>query len=63
MSPERHSGWELEFRDSGGNSLVMAAVYWGKMERGGVKEETVVGYACAGKPGSHESKAISPSHM
>ena len=40
-----------------------AAVYWGEMEGGGVREETVVGYTCAGKPGSHESKAITPSHM
>ena len=40
-----------------------AAVYWGEMERGDAKEDTVVGYACGGKPGIHESKAITPSHM
>ena len=40
-----------------------AAVYCGEMEREGVREETVVGYACRGKPGSHGSKVISLSHM
>ena len=40
-----------------------AAVTWGEMERRGLKEDIVVGYACGGKPGSHESKAITPSHM
>ena len=44
------------------NSRVKAAVYCGEMERGGVREETVVGYACGGKPGSHGSKAILLSH-
>ena len=40
-----------------------AAVYCGEMERGGVKEETVLGYACGGKSGSQGSKATSLSHM
>ena len=40
-----------------------AAVYCGEMERGVVREETVVGYICGEKPGSHSSKAISLSHM
>ena len=39
-----------------------AAVDCRKMDRGGVKEEIVVGNACGGKPGSHESKAILLSH-
>ena len=29
-----------------------------EMDRGDVREETVVGNACGGKPGSHESKAV-----
>ena len=40
-----------------------ADFYCGEMERGGVREETAVGYTCGGKPGSHGSKAISLSHM
>ena len=43
------------------NSWAKAAVYCGEMER--EKEETVLGYACGGKPGSHGSKVISLSHM
>ena len=31
-------------------------------DRGDVREETVVGNACGGKPGSHGSKAILLSH-
>ena len=31
-------------------------------EQGDVREETVVGNACGGKPGSHGSKAILLSH-
>jgi len=34
------------------------AVDCGEMDRGDVREETVVENACGGKPGSHESKAI-----
>ena len=33
-----------------------------EMDRGDVREETVVGNACGGKPGSHGSKAILLSH-
>ena len=35
-----------------------AAVDCGETEQGDVREETVVGNACGGKPGSHESKMI-----
>ena len=40
-----------------------AAVDCGEMDRGDVREETVVGNACGGKPGSHGSKAVLLSHM
>ena len=40
-----------------------AAVGCGEMDQGDVKEETVVGNACGGKPGSHGSKAILLSHV
>ena len=39
-----------------------AAVDCRETDQGDVKEETVVGNACGGKPGSHGSKAILPSH-
>ena len=39
-----------------------AAVDCGEMDRGHVREETVVANACGGKPGSHGSKAILLSH-
>ena len=39
------------------------AVDCGEMDRGDVREETVVENACGGKPGSQGSKAISLSHM
>ena len=35
-----------------------AAVDCGEMGQGDVKEETVVGNVCGGKPGSHGSKVI-----
>ena len=34
----------------------------GETDRGEVREEIVVGNACAGKPGSHGSKAMPLSH-
>ena len=40
-----------------------AAVDYGEKDRGDVREETVVGNACGGKPGSHGSKAILLSHV
>ena len=40
------------------NSRVRAAVDCGEMGQGDVKEETVVGNVCGGKPGSHGSKVI-----
>ena len=40
-----------------------AAVDCGETDQGDVREETVVGNACGGKPGSHGSKAIPPSHV
>ena len=39
-----------------------AAVDCGEMDQEEVKEETVVGNACGGKPGSHGIKAILLSH-
>ena len=33
-----------------------------EMDQGDLREETVVGNACGGKPGSHGSKVILPSH-
>ena len=39
-----------------------AALDCGEMDQGDVREEIVVGNACGGKPGSHESKAILLSH-
>ena len=35
-----------------------AAVDCGEMDPGEVREETVLGNACGGKPGSHLSKVI-----
>ena len=58
-SSGKYGGWELEFRDCGaipGRGLLLTA------DQGEVREETVVGNACGGKPGSHGSKAIVPSH-
>ena len=40
-----------------------AAVDYGETDQGDVREETVVGNACGGKPGSHGSKALLLSHM
>ena len=39
-----------------------AAVDGRQTDQGDVREETVVGNACGGKPGSHGSKAILLSH-
>ena len=39
-----------------------AAVDCGEMDRGEVREKTVMGNACGGKLGSHGSKAILLSH-
>ena len=39
-----------------------AAVDCGDMDQGYLREETVVGNACGGKPDSHGSKAILLSH-
>ena len=40
-----------------------AIVDCGETDQGEVREETVVGNACGGKPGSHGSKAILLSHV
>ena len=40
-----------------------AAVDCGETEQGDVREETVVGNDCGGKPGSHGSKAILLLHV
>ena len=45
------------------NPRARAAVDFGKTDQGDVREETVVGNACGGKPGSQGSKAILPSHV
>ena len=39
-----------------------AALDCREMDRGGVREEILVGNACGGTPGSHGSKAILLSH-
>ena len=44
------------------NLTVRAVVDCREMDLGDVREETVVGNACGGKPGSHGSKAILLSH-
>ena len=44
------------------NPRVRAAVDYREADQGNVGEETVVGIACGGKPGSHGSKAILLSH-
>ena len=44
------------------NPRARAAVDCGEMDPGDVREETVVGNACGGKPGSHGSKVILLSH-
>ena len=45
------------------NPRATAAVDCRETDRGDVREETVVGNACGGKPGSHGSKAILLSHV
>ena len=45
------------------NPRARAAVACGEMDPGDEREETVVGKACGGKPGSHGSKAILLSHV
>ena len=44
------------------NPRARAAVDCRETDGGDVREETVVGNACGGKPGSHGSKAIRLSH-
>ena len=44
------------------NLRVRAAVDRREMDQEDVREETVVGNACGGKPGSHGSKVILLSH-
>ena len=45
------------------NPRERAAVDCREMDQEDEKEETVVGKACGGKPGSHGSKAILLSHV
>ena len=45
------------------NPRVRAAVDCREMDRGDVREETVVGNACGGKLGSYGSKAVLLSHV
>ena len=49
MSPEKHSGWELEFRDCGAIPGQERLVDCRETDQGDVREETVVGNACRGK--------------
>ena len=44
------------------NPRARAAVDCGETDQRDVREETVVGNACGGKPGSHGSKEILLSH-
>ena len=44
------------------NPRARAAIDFRETERGDVREETVVGKASGGKPGSHGGKAILLSH-
>ena len=45
------------------NPRARAAVDCGEMDRGDVREETVVGNAWGGKPNSHEGKAKLLNHI
>ena len=45
------------------NPRARAAVYCRKMERWNMREETEMGNACGGQPGSHGGKAILLSHV
>ena len=59
--------WKVQWLGAGvwglwSNPRMSAAVDCGEMDRGDVREETVVGNACGGKPGSRGSKAILLSH-
>ena len=44
------------------NPRARAAVDYRKTDGGDVREETMVGKVCGGKPGSHGSKEIVLSH-
>ena len=44
------------------NPRARAADDCGEMDPGDVREETVVGNACGGKPGSHGSEAVLLRH-
>ena len=44
------------------NPKARADVDYGEMDQGEVREETVVGNTCGGKPGSHGRKMILLSH-
>ena len=67
-TPDRDAGpledavagsWSLGIVDQ---SQGRATVNCGEKDQGDVSKEIVVGNACGGKPGSHGSKAIVPSH-
>ena len=45
------------------NPRVKAAVDFGEMDQGEVREEIVMGIACGGKLGSHGGKVILLSHV
>ena len=58
--------WKVQRLGAGvlwSNPRSRAAVDCREMDQEDEKEETVVGKACGGKPGSHGSKAILLSHM
>ena len=59
--------WKAQWLGAGvwglwSNPRTRAAVNCGKRDRGDVREETAVGNACGGKPGSQGSKAILQTH-
>ena len=67
-TPDRKAGpWNVQrlgarVREVWSDPRAKAAVDFGEMNQGEVREETAMGYACGGKPGSHGSKAILLSH-
>ena len=59
--------WKAQWLGAGvwgvwSNPRARAAVDCAEMDQGEVREETVVGNACGGKPGSHGSKEVLLRH-
>ena len=60
--------WKVQWLGAGvwgmwSNPRARAAIDFRETDRGDVREETVVGNASGGKPGSHGGKAILLSHV